>query len=64
MCMRLNTHTHGVNKSNIVVDTIIHIINISRRLCVCSFINFNSSCSISLTVMILKKASPNPLSEF
>ena len=20
MCMRLNTHTHGVNKSNIVVD--------------------------------------------
>ena len=20
MCMRLNTHTHGINKSNIVVD--------------------------------------------
>ena len=34
MCMRLNTHTHGVNKSNIVVDTIIHIILIFRNVCV------------------------------
>ena len=34
MCMRLNTHTHGVNKSNIVMDTIIHIILIFRNVCV------------------------------
>ena len=56
MCMHVNTHTDGVNKSNIVIHNIYIFTKFS-----CLFLHhFNSLCSISLTVMILEKLSPNP----